>query len=619
MPIVTLENGTKLTFPKGTSRQDIETAVNDYIVQNKIQPQQKDISRGEALLHTGLSGSTFGFGDELVGAATAGLLKATGKAGNRSFPELYREIQQEQQQDLQRSREQYPVQSFATELISGFPAGNAALKAAKLTGQGIKTITKGGALLGALGGAGEARNIEELPKETLKGAGIGAALGAGIAKAGQMLSNPLQKLIKPNIEAKQAFQEARINPTLGQISDRGIIGRTEAALERIPGAAGQFQKAKEQTINQIKEGIRKTIDAESRTEQGGGELIQEGTKNYVDRFKIASKKLYNRLDKFVPKNEAIKTDNIQSTINNIISELPPETAARERALGNKAFDVIRDLQKDIQSNNGQLNYGTAKYYRSEIGDLIDYKLPSGNITNANLNKLYEGLSNDMKQAFINKGPKAKAAFEATNNFYAKGKKQIEDKLAKIINNQYPERILSEALSSTSKGDTKIRSILRSLKPDEREILKSTVVERLGQNKEKEFIPNLFLKNYRALSPEARNILFKPSEQAAFTRFNKIIERVRGIENKANTSNTATQIFLTGTGLGLLGAVKTGQAIGTAYLGGKLFTNPRFVNWLAQGEKITGEKAINNHFKKLALIAASNPDIRGDILNFLQGE
>jgi hypothetical protein len=39
---------------------------------------------------------------------------------------------------------------------------------------------------------------------------------------------------------------------------------------------------------------------EPRTEQGGGELIQEGAKNYVQRFKNTSEKLYTRLKKFVP-------------------------------------------------------------------------------------------------------------------------------------------------------------------------------------------------------------------------------------------------------------------------------------------------------------------------------
>jgi hypothetical protein len=71
----------------------------------------------------------------------------------------------------------------------------------------------------------------------------------------------LNKLIKVNPEIVKNFQEANIAPTLGQVSDSGIIGRSEAALERLPGSAGQLQKIKEQTINQVREGIRKTIDA----------------------------------------------------------------------------------------------------------------------------------------------------------------------------------------------------------------------------------------------------------------------------------------------------------------------------------------------------------------------
>lgn len=625
--IATLEDGTELEFPDNTSRDDIIAATNNYITQNNIQPlsnqpnanakqPSKNIPRGEAAANTALAGATMGFGDEAVGGITAALLKATGKGGNKSYSQLYREVQQEQQEALQKSREQYPVQSFASEIIPALSTGGAVLKAAKLTEPTLKTLTKGGALLGAIGSAGEAKNLEEVPEKALEQGAIGGALGA----IGKVITSPrktLQEILKVKPEIASTFKETGISPTLGQVSESGLIQRGEAALERLPGAAGQLQKLKEQTIGQIKEGIRNVIPTAARTEQEGGELIQGGAKNYVERFRNVSKKLYNRLDKFVSKKDLINTNNIQSTITDISNNLPTATGARERAANNKVFDIIRDLQKDIKANNGQLPYGDIKYYRSEIGDAIDYTMPSNNLLNANLNKLYGGLSDDMAQAFTDKGKTAKAAFEATNNFYSRGKKQIEDKLTKIINNQYPEKILSEALNGAEKGGTRIRSILRSLEPEEREILKSTIVEKIGQNQEKEFVPSLFLKNYKALSPEARNILFKPDQQAAFTKFNKIIERVRGIEGKANVGNSATQLILTGTGLGaLFGLPALAKGVAGAYTAGKLFTSPKFVNWLAQGEKITGEKAIANHFKKLSLIAAANPDIRQEIINLL---
>lgn len=482
-------------------------------------------------------------------------------------------------------------------------------------------LFRGAALSGAVSGAttlleeGDLKNrATEIGKES-----VISTAGAGILKGIANLKSLLQKVTKVNPETVQTFKEANIAPTLGQASDSGIIQRGEAALERLPGAAGQLQKAKETTLNQIKQGIQNIIPSQALTEQGGGELIQQGAKNYVQRFKNTANKLYNRLDKFVPSTEPVKTANTQKTIEKIISELPSGREARQDALSSSSFNMIDKLVKDLEEANGSPDYNTIKYFRSRIGDLIDYKLPAGNKNNADLKQLYGALSDDMKEVFNNKGNKAKSAFEAANNFYQKGKTQIEDKLTRLINNQYPERILSEALSTSTKGGTKIRSILRSLEPDEREILKSTVVERMGQNKEKEFAPTLFLKNYKALSPEARDILFRPNEQMAFTKFNKIIERVRGIENKANTSNTATQLVLTGAGLGLLGLPGAAKVAGGSYLGGKLFTNPKFVNWLGQGEKITGEKEINNHFRKLALIAASNPDIREEIINLLENQ
>jgi hypothetical protein len=118
----------------------------------------------------------------------------------------------------------------------------------------------------------------------------------------------------------------------------------------------------------------------------------------------------------------VETANTQKSIEKIMSELPTGTEARQDALSGSAFDIIGKLAKDIEEGNGSPSYNTIHHFRSRVGDLIDYTLPSGNKNNAALKQLYSALSEDMKETFYKKGEKAKGAFEMANNFYSKGKK-----------------------------------------------------------------------------------------------------------------------------------------------------------------------------------------------------
>jgi hypothetical protein len=138
-----------------------------------IREDQKN--RLKAMGRPFLAGATFGLGDEAVGGLTAALLKATGKGGKKSYSELYKEIKNEEQQALQKNREQYPGQSFAAELIPNIATGNEILKGVGLTvragDKALKTlgkVTGGGALLGAASGVGEAKNLEETPRKALE-------------------------------------------------------------------------------------------------------------------------------------------------------------------------------------------------------------------------------------------------------------------------------------------------------------------------------------------------------------------------------------------------------------------------------------------------------------------
>ena len=229
----------------------------------------------------------------------------------------------------------------------------------------------------ATGGITKPRNkLEEY--SDIGGEILGGVVGPGaISKtAGAIASAPkklVEKLAKVKPETVAAFEEAGVIPTLGQASDSNIAKFMEAGLERFPGSSGVIQKAKEDALKQVQTSIKNVADAALLSKEGAGQLIQEGAKADVKRFKYTSEKVFTRLNRYVKKDEAIDAANISSKIDEIVSSLPREAGANKLARENKAFEIMNDLKNDINANGGKLDYKTAKFYRSRIASETNQK------------------------------------------------------------------------------------------------------------------------------------------------------------------------------------------------------------------------------------------------------
>jgi len=58
-------------------------------------------------------------------------------------------------------------------------------------------------------------------------------------------------------------------------------------------------------------------------------------------------------------------------------------------------------------------------------------------------------------------------------------------------------------------------------------------------------------------------------------------------------------------------------VGGAYLGSKLFTNPKFIKWLAETPKIKDMKGIERAIKRLGIIGANTPEIRDQVKQLIE--
>ena len=151
----------------------------------------------------------------------------------------------------------------------------------------------------------------------------------------------------------------------------------------------------------------------------------------------------------------------------------------------------------------------------------------------------------------NAGPQALAAFTRANNHYRAGIKRVDDFLQRIAGKVSPEDVF-KAATRGAEGATTIRSIRRSLKPEEWDVVASTVLRRLGKatpGQQDElgevFSVERFLTNWNRLPKESRDALFKGGNLDRYARDLDAIAataaRIReGSRVLANPSGTAGQ-------------------------------------------------------------------------------
>ena len=167
---------------------------------------------------------------------------------------------------------------------------------------------------------------------------------------------------------------------------------------------------------------------------------------------------------------------------------------------------------------------------------------------------------------------------------------------------------------------------------------------------REFSPITFMSNWANLPESVKKLVGGEigaglrDKLDAFARVGGYIKQSRALSNPSGTSfgmEALRQLGpygATATTIGLAGAGQFWAAAGTALLpvamngSARLMTNPKFVDWLSAGSKLTralekggvystpaGRDVMKRHFAKLATIAATQPIIAPDIQEYIQSQ
>lgn len=276
-----------------------------------------------------MQGPLLNFMDEYAGAVAAGADKLLPSAlgGQRnsgmSFTQLrerYRDVARGASDSYQKEN---PIVALLTQVATSLPlsglykGAEGALWAAKGAGGLMRNAAVVGGVSGAIGGAGSAETVGDIPAEAAAGAAFGAGTSGAVAGLGQVGRNTYRNiagrkkgsktaadLAKERVAAALARDDATtgsVGARLTQLGEPATIAdsagkNTSDLLDTMATMPGRTRNVVENTIRTRQAGEFNRFDAAARTAtETGGARLNTTVEALVQDRKTASAPLYQRL------------------------------------------------------------------------------------------------------------------------------------------------------------------------------------------------------------------------------------------------------------------------------------------------------------------------------------
>lgn len=654
----------------GAGRADIDALSDQYgfpkygpELDKAIEDQKRGIlwtvgvptwGREEASVLAPISNSSIGAG---IGAAAdvggSGLSdEVAGIAGGDSFMDVVRgqgEAQKRTQLLKDAAGEEYPVANAVGSLVGGITG---ALGAAKIAGPGRAIAADAG--FGAAYGAGSNNDNRA----------AGAVIGGGAGAAGSYFGGKLLDKIA-NRAPRQAARTVEAGQKFGINVPMGATGRGPAILEKgldiSPASASVMQTGRDVLTEEVSNAIEDVASTYGPTTSysGIGSAGQSGAKKWIDRFQKVAGKAYDAIP-INPRADSTLTNTVGAlqSLNSKFTSNPELAAMLQNtklsgyldALAGKVSTVPTGLldasgnpiTRQVQSG-GRLSWEDLKDFRSRVGEEIGDHLFSDGSLKSEMRGLYAALSEDMKATAAAQGPRALKAFEKANTLYRQGQERIDGALTQLLGNDSSKtaeaaaaKIQAIARDGKSSADlATLAEIRKSLPAEEWGQVQNGVIRLLGRpaNSEgREFDPSVFVRTFKDMAPEARNLFFGRGElRNNLDEFAGVMDSLAQNNSLRNTSGTAPGITGSGAVAGFAATLlspilglKIAAGAAANYSLAKLWTNPKFVRWatgytrMVKGAaKAGGQPNTSKQLDLLKKLAASEPAIAQDALGLQQ--
>lgn len=425
------------------------------------------------------------------------------------------------------------------------------------------------------------------------------ALARGATRGGEAGRKTVEETIN-------TFKGAGAMPSVGQATQRRALQNLETISSKGPGGGTPFFRKATETVQGIQKRINSIADDLSKgaTVERAGRTIKQSIGNFVDDFKGKAGILYNKLDDAIPKETKVTVSNTKT----LLDDLAAPVAGAERTTTELVNPIIRRMQQNITEDaaDGTLPYGALKALRTRIGEKLTSNDLITDVPRAQLKRLYGAISEDLKAAAQDAG--ALQTWRRADDYWKAGINRVDDFLEPLAKKVQPEDIFIAATKGRE-GATRIRAVMRSLNPKEKETVAAAVLKRLGKANPSAqdelsdvFSTETFLTNWAKLDPNARSALFSGSKK--LSQYAKNIDQIaktariirEGSRALYNPSGTASQSANIGTAI-----LATGGIVNPSYLAlaatafvsnnalARLMTSPKFVKFLADSTRFPAHR------------------------------
>lgn len=490
--------------------------------------------------------------------------------------------------------------------------------------------------LSAAAGAGASQAVKEgggSPlAQTLTGLAVGSvpAAASGVASGARAMVRDAGDTAGRIADA----QASGVALTAGQATDSHLLQSIEGASSKVWGGGAVKAAAENQTAG-LNDRVNDIVDRLSGggdvSPSGAGAAINKGATTAVYNMRAAEQAAYDKVDSLVPPGTPISVQNATAALDKLAAPTAGAEATTGALISSKIAQMRENLAADAEKNGGQLPYNAVKQLRSAVGANIDHGFaPADPATNGAFKQVYAALSNDMEAGASAVSPQAKQAAADASSLYKTNAAKREFLDTVVDKAGGPEAVYAAATNGTKQGATKIGSVMSVLQPDQQNLVRATVLDRLGkatagqQNAAGDaFNPSTYLTNWAKLDPAAKDALFGASGDPKSLRagLDSLTNTMSTIRNSTVFKNPSGTAEAAGHGYGLLAllgeggaalfghphalAATSGALAGNAILS-RALTNPKTVAWLAQTAKMP-TSALPNAVNQLSRI--NDPDAR----------
>lgn len=459
-----------------------------------------------------------------------------------------------------------------------------------------------------------------------------AAQAAGAAK--RAVADP--KVVQQNVET---FRQAGTRPDVAQATDSNFFRGLMNVVGRVPGGQGVIAKFREMEQEALGRTAKTGVSAETAGRAVKSGIVDEG--GFIARTKNQWKQLDDEVAAKIPEGSTFAPTNTVKALDDLTASVKGAEKTTGALVNSRIAEIKKNLTDDLAANNGAMPFEAVRALRSRVGELLDDSLVSG-IPNGQMKKLYGALSQDLEAAATQAG--AGSEFARQNNYYRARMERIENTLDKVLGKgKNPEDIFKSVAPTDVESVSTIRRVMRSLDPEQRQIVSNAIVNRMGRaapGKQDattdKFSSETFLSNWSRMNDSAKSQIF--SDPSMRMKLDAIANASSGIRegktpfgNPSGTGQAATAAAVYGSvpaaaalaATGNVGAAAgaltiAGGMVAGANISAKMLTSPKVVDWLAKAPRAQTAEQVTARLGQLAVIynETRDPELKADLAEYI---